>query len=114
MLSWLVGMKNSEDDRSRHNKLRHVLLDLLLKALKTIQYLSSDSGYQNALPAKAAGTIDPDQIAETMRKLPVNFFGRPGGMASMDAEIRHTRYIMSRLLLDCLRLIDEVRTSPAL
>jgi DNA-binding IclR family transcriptional regulator len=30
-------------------------------------------------------------------------------MASMDAEIRHTRYIMSRLLLDCLRLIDEVR-----
>ena len=31
------------------------------------------------------------------------------GMASMDAEIRYTRYIMSRLLLDCLRLIDEVR-----
>ena len=30
-------------------------------------------------------------------------------VASMDAEIRHTRYIMSRLLLDCLRLIDEVR-----
>jgi hypothetical protein len=27
----------------------------------------------------------------------------------MDAEIRHARYIMSRLLLDCLRLIDEVR-----
>ena len=27
----------------------------------------------------------------------------------MDAEIRYTRYIMSRLLLDCLRLIDEVR-----
>lgn len=27
----------------------------------------------------------------------------------MDAEIRHARYIMSRLLLDCLRLIDRVR-----
>jgi len=30
-------------------------------------------------------------------------------MDSMDAEIRHARYIMSRLLLDCLRLIDRVR-----
>lgn len=30
-------------------------------------------------------------------------------MGIMDAEIRHARYIMSRLLLDCLRLIDEVR-----
>ena len=27
----------------------------------------------------------------------------------MDTEIRHARYIMSRLLLDCLRLIDRVR-----
>ena len=27
----------------------------------------------------------------------------------MDAEIRHARYIMSRLLLDFLRLIDRVR-----
>ena len=31
------------------------------------------------------------------------------GEWDMDAEIRHARYIMSRLLLDCLRLIDEVR-----
>jgi DNA-binding Lrp family transcriptional regulator len=30
-------------------------------------------------------------------------------MEIMDAEIRHARYIMSRLLLDCLRLIDRVR-----
>jgi len=30
-------------------------------------------------------------------------------MESLDAEIRHARYIMSRLLLDCLRLIDQVR-----
>lgn len=30
-------------------------------------------------------------------------------MDSMDAEICHARYIMSRLLLDCLRLIDRVR-----
>jgi DNA-binding Lrp family transcriptional regulator len=30
-------------------------------------------------------------------------------MESLDAEIRHARYIMSRLLLDCLRLIDKVR-----
>src|SRR4051794_41581359 len=30
-------------------------------------------------------------------------------MESSDAKIRHARYIMSRLLLDCLRLIDTVR-----
>src|SRR3954447_18743847 len=30
-------------------------------------------------------------------------------MESLDAEIRHARYTMSRLLLDCLRLIDKVR-----
>ena len=31
------------------------------------------------------------------------------GNGDMDAEIRHVRYVMSRLLLDCLRLIDEMR-----
>jgi hypothetical protein len=30
-------------------------------------------------------------------------------MESVDAEIRHARYVMSRLLLDCLRVIDKVR-----
>jgi predicted transcriptional regulator len=30
-------------------------------------------------------------------------------MESLDAEIRHARYVMSRLLLDCLRVIDKVR-----
>jgi hypothetical protein len=30
-------------------------------------------------------------------------------MESLDAEIRHARYVMSRLLLDCLRVIDTVR-----
>jgi hypothetical protein len=30
-------------------------------------------------------------------------------MGTLDADLRHARYVMSRLLLDCLRLIDQVR-----
>jgi branched-chain amino acid transport system substrate-binding protein len=69
--------------------------------------------------AKAAGTIDPDQVAETMRNLPIDFFGRPGsvrsdGRATYDVGLYRVKEPSeSKYEYDYLKLVRLISTDEA-